>query len=332
MRVIAEIGNANGDLRYVLDAVDQFADAGVWAIKGQMYRADTLVTRTAKPYGNRIKEPATQWEAFSKQLSRYDWAKVHEACEEKGVLFFGSVFDLEAIDLAVFDNWPYIKLASADITYRGLIEAAAYTGIPLIMSTGAATSTEIGRAIKWAQHAYHDVEVTLMVCTLSYPTLHRDANLARIETMRRLFTHPVGYSDHTRDIDVTTRALQHWDAWCVEKHVTLTPNAGGDHDFAATPSDIRLLMEGKATTDNVAVDGSPVIRILDCELAARSQARRSLHASRDLRAGEQLTIDNVKIVRPGDGIDPWLHLDMLGMCVTQPVAADAPITRDLVTE
>jgi len=332
MRIIAEIGNANGDLGYALDAVDQFADAGVWAVKGQMYRADTLTSKTAKPYGKHIKEPSTQWEAFTRQLSRAQWTKVHEAATDKGVLFFGSVFDLDAVDQAVFDDWPFIKLASADITYLGLIESVAATGIPIIMSTGAATSTEIGRALRWAQNVEPDVDITLMVCTLSYPALHRDAHLARIGTMRRLFNHNVGYSDHTRDVDVSGRAFTGWDAWCVEKHVTLTPGKGGDHDFAVTPSQIRLLLNGDTRTDTVAVDGSPTIRILECELAARRGARRSLHAARGIRPGEQLTVDNVKVVRPGTGIDPWRLVEVLGLCVSQPVAEDQPIMRDILTD
>ena len=326
MRVIAEIGNANGDLGYALDCVDQFADAGVWAIKGQMYRADTLVTRTAKPYGHRIKEPSTQWEAFSKQLTRREWDQVHEACDDRGVLFFGSVFDLDAIDHAVADDWPYIKLASADITYKALVASAAFTGIPLIMSTGAATVNEIQRALRWTG----DVDVILMVCTLAYPTLHQDAHLSRIGTIRRLFDRTVGYSDHTRDIDVTVQAFTHWDAWCVEKHVTLTPGEGGDHDFAITPALVREALSEDVPRSDV-VDGSPMIRVHLSEQAARVGARRSLHATRNLRPGDMLTVDNVKVVRPGTGIEPWRYLDVLGERVTASVYADEPIPAEIVT-
>ena len=166
-RVVAEIGSCNGDLALAIDTAQAAIEAGAWMVKGQMYQADTLTTKTAASYGyESIKEKPTQYEAFSNALSYDEWAKVTESVDGR---FFASVFDLEACK-----EYPYhlIKLASADITYKALVEAAAATGAHVIMSTGAATRGEINDAMGWLS----DVDAgngsarpTLLVCTLAYP-------------------------------------------------------------------------------------------------------------------------------------------------------------------
>jgi len=299
-RLIAEIGSANGDITYAFDAIDAFKEAGAWAIKGQLYTAATLVTREAVPYGKGLAEPDTQWEAFANALSYDEWGIVAEYCDAAGIRFFGSVFDLDAVRAGVDQNWSALKIASADITYRPLLEAAAATGMHTILSTGAATGNEVLRAADLFDN------LTLLACTLSYPCAHTDANVSRIATLKELYD-SVGYSDHTRGLAAADYAFR-IGADYVEKHVTLMPGAGGDHDFAVTPADVQRLVSGGVSLTPVGdalVAGDPWIGPRPVELGARHGARRSWTALTDLAAGEELTLDNVGALRPAGGIEPW---------------------------
>ncbi|GAG03819.1 unnamed protein product, partial [marine sediment metagenome] len=169
-RLVAEIGSCNGDLSLAMDTAEAALDAGASWVKGQMFTADRLVTKDAVGYGKKsITEVATQHAAFTRALTYDQWHTVSVVCKGR---FFASVFDLEACVEYPYD-YPFIKIASADITYRALIEAAAGTGRKVIMSTGAATLGEINRARKWIATS----NPVMLACTLSYPTAPRDANV-----------------------------------------------------------------------------------------------------------------------------------------------------------
>ncbi len=205
-RLVAEIGAANGDLQYALDCVAAFAEAGATMIKAQLYTADTLVTEDAKPYGKNLSEPATQHEMFSNSLTYDEWFVVKELCATIGVKFFGSVFDLDAVDAGMQQKWDVFKIASGDITYRRLIEftaqACADTGATLMFSTGGSTFDEVMHARLWIGDVSPDVLAgsEMLVCTLSYPTSLEDANVDRIGTWTTEVVSNVGYSDHTRGL------------------------------------------------------------------------------------------------------------------------------------
>ena len=301
-RLIAEIGSANGSLAYALEAVDEFAKAGAWAIKAQLFRADTLVTRDARPYGTDLQEPATQHEAFSQALSYDDWAVVASRCRDVGVVFFGSVFDADAVDAGIDQLWPAVKIASADITNRPLLEKVAAQDWHIFLSTGASTETEIRRAVG----LFHGVNYTLMACTLAYPCPLVEAHVNRMHTLKYEAPH-VGYSDHTRGIAAADYAYR-IGASVVEKHVTLTPGAGGDHDFGITPVEVNHLIVGDVWT-NDAVDalvaGSDELFVRGVEQKARRLARRSPHALVDIPAGAEVNDGNTIMLRPADGIDPF---------------------------
>ncbi len=334
-QLIAEIGSANGDLQYALDCVAEFTDAGASHIKGQLYTADTLVTRDAKPYGKGLSEPATQHEMFSKTLTYDDWFVVKELCDTVGVKFFGSVFDLDAVNAGVQQKWDVFKIASGDITYRRLIQhtvnACIETDAELILSTGGSTLEEIERAVSWVvevRGASSADKLTLLVCTLSYPTDYADANVSRIQSLQHA-TIQVGYSDHTRGLAAADYAYR-IGATLVEKHVTLTPGAGGDHDFAVTPAQVQALISGNVPTDatvDALVAGDPWIGPIDVEQSARRLARRSPHTTRDIVAGEQVDGSNTVMLRPASGIDPW----QLPMTAAVDIRCGAVVTDGLVT-
>lgn len=319
-KLVAEIGGCNGDLQYALDIVDALKDTGIHAIKAQLFTADTLTTRDAKTYGKGLSEPATQWEAFSKTLSYDDWFVVRELCDTIGIRFFASVFDFDAVLIGVEQKWEAFKVASGDITNQPLIRQTANacleTSAELIMSTGASTLEEIQRAVGWAMEVdgtWWSDRVTLLVCTLSYPTDYADANVSRIQSLQHA-TMQVGYSDHTRGLAAADYAFR-IGASMVEKHVTLTPGAGSDHDFAITPDAVGRLVNSQVETNPVIdalVAGDPEIRVLDCETEARVGARRSIVAAVDIKTGDTLTTDNLAVLRPGGGMEPWQLDDVLG--------------------
>lgn len=321
-RVIAEIGSCDGDLALAVDTAQAALESGAWMVKGQMYQASTLVTRNAPTYGHdSIVEKATQWEAFSDALSYDDWRTVAATTNRR---FFASVFDTEACRHYPYD---YIKIASADITYQGLIEAAALTGKPLIVSTGAATRTEINRMLSWIP----GVPVTLMVCTLSYPCAPKDAHVNRVVALRDNGV-DVGYSDHTRGTAAAHLAFE-LGASMVEKHFTIRPGTGGDHDFAIGPDQLREIVEQKdAVSDAVAAvyGGGTDFGPRPSEMPARQYARRSLHARTDIAAGAALTRDLIDVLRPADGIEPWLVDDLMGVRTTRAILAGEAITTEML--
>ena len=295
-RVVAEIGSCGGDFALAIDTAQAAIDAGAWRVKGQGYTADTLTTKGAPSYGyDSITEPKTQYEAFGNALSADEWWKVADAVQDR---FFLSVFD---------ESWcmdyPYtfIKIASADITYKGLIQVAAATGAHVIMSTGAATVAEINTALGWIP----DTQPTLMVCTLAYPTPPEDANVRRVGLMK--VSHPdTGYSDHTRGVQAADLAFE-YGATLVEKHFTITPDQGGDHDFAIGPDELRQLVNGDVSIPNrQRLLGDSTIGPVPVEAPARQYARRSIHARVDIPTGTTITRDMLHAVRPTGGLGPWL--------------------------
>jgi len=281
-----------------MDTAEAALDAGASYCKGQMFTADRLVTKTAKGYGKAsIAEAPTQHDAFAKSLTYDQWHTVSTVCKGR---FFASVFDLEACE-----DYPYdwIKLASADITYRALVEAAADTGKRLIMSTGAASMCEINRARGWIPRA----NPTMLACTLSYPTEPRDANVNRVTRMKNL-QWDVGYSDHTRGTAAANLAFD-LGASMVEKHFTIVPGTGGDSDFAIGPQDVTdIVSRVDAASDAVTLvyGGSDVVGPRATELPAKERARRSIHALVDIPSGAIVRSDMLTVIRPTGGLDPWL--------------------------
>ncbi len=299
-KLIAEIGSANGDLPFALETVERMAVAGAEYVKGQLYTADMLVTRDAATYGTDLDEPATQYEAFSKTLSYDEWGIVKERCDKLGVTFFGSVFDLEAVQAGVDQDWSAFKIASGDITNKPLLEAVAYAGRHVFLSTGAATESEILRAVKLF------TTVTVMACTLTYPCPLIEANVDRVLTLKGWFG-SAGYSDHTRGIAAADYAYR-IGATFVEKHVTITPGEPGDHMFAIDPAEIRQLVRGDAWGDaavDALVAGDGKVAPIESEKAARLLARRSPVTTTLISHGDIVDESNTIMLRPATGIDPF---------------------------
>ncbi len=307
--LVADIRCADGDLAWALEAVREASKAGVWGVKAQFYTAELLASPSAKPYGAlSLNEPKTQREQYAKQLSDGEWGIVAEACERAGIVFFASVFDDCALALSETLSLPLIKIASGDITNRGLLLDVASCGRPVLLSTGAAFEHEIRRAIEWLQPC----PVLPLACSLEYPTPPVRAYLRRILQLQTLFG-PVGYSNHVPGMNAIVAAKQ-LGVVLVETHFTVTPGGDGDHAFAVTADDILNADWDVQPDDYMTLLGQPhVLGAHSGELKARTGARRSLHAAFDIQVGDVFTADNLVALRPMPGWEPW-RIDFLIGC------------------
>ena len=322
-RVVAEAGaNHNNSVERAVEMAAAAAKAGAWAIKFQLYKAEAISSRNSPKYWSDEVGTATQFEAFklSDHLEYGAYAEVAGACKEFGILFFATPFDSEAVEALERLDVSLYKVASADITNEPLLRSVGSTGKPVLLSTGASNLEEIEQAMTWLD-ATPTVTVPL-ACTLTYPTPDPDANFARIVGLREAFpSFLIGMSDHTLGTDGAWMAAA-LGACCIEKHYTLDtslPNVP-DHAMSVTPVQLAEMVRiaGRASL----LRGSPSLEPCDSELAARTHARRSLVAARDLPAGARLTEHDLTSKRPGSGIPPAELGNLIGRLLVQDVAAD----------
>ena len=197
--VIAEAGaNHNNSVERAIEMSRRAAEAGAWAIKFQLYKADSISVPDSPKYWNDPFGTGSQHEAFklSDQLAYGDYGDIAQACRDLGIAFFATPFDLPAVDALEDIGCALYKIASADITHRPLLEAVAATGKPVLLSTGGATAEEVDQAIEWM--GLGPDKLVLLVCTLTYPTPDEDGHFARIPAFRERFApYLIGMSDHT---------------------------------------------------------------------------------------------------------------------------------------
>jgi pseudaminic acid synthase len=330
--VIAEIsGNHNGDLTRALDIVDAAARHGADAVKLQTYTADTLTIDHDGP-GFRLDgglwSGRTLHELYGEAHTPWEW---HEALFERGraagVTVFSSPFDPTAVELLESLGCPAYKIASPEIVDVGLIEVVAATGKPMVMSTGMATMGEIELALGVARDAGGG-DLLLLHCVSGYPTAPADAGLERIGELAAAFDVPVGFSDHTLGVAVAIAAVA-VGAVAIEKHVTLVRADGGvDAAFSLEPAELGALVDG-ARAAQVAVspgtDGPSPAEMGSFGL------RRSLYVVADVAAGEALTRENVRSIRPAHGLEPRFLPEVLGRPASRDLRRGEPLDWSMVT-
>lgn len=324
--VIAEAGsNHDGRLEKALALVDAAADAGCDAVKFQTFTAEEIAADVPMP--RQFRKWGRSLQDLYRACAMPD--RFHEPilrrAKERGIHFFSSPFSERAVDRLAKLGVPALKIASFELVHLPLIRHAARTGIPLILSTGMAGLGDVERALDAAAGAGAKA-VSLMHCGSSYPLTPKGAHLRAMETMRLAFGVPIGYSDHTLGIGVPVAAAA-IGADLVEKHFTLSRSGKGpDHGFAVETSELKQMVA--AMRDAQAALGLPRKRQQPEEEAYARTYRRSVFAARDIPAGEPLTPDHVKVVRPGSGIEP-LTLELLwGRRLARAVPAGEPLRWD----
>lgn len=328
MKVVAEVGAANGSVAYAIEAAQAAHNAGADMVKYQMYRRDTLVTRDAKTYATALEVPDTQWEDFANTIDYEDWQDVKDACDDIGIEVFWSCFDFDAVDRCEAMGVERYKVASGDITFKQLLHEIGLTGKDVYLSTGASTVAEYRQAVEWIGHD----RVLPFICTLAYPTPWDQAHLDRVRFWRQEVGGEVGWSDHTTGAEALAVAKE-MGAVVAEKHFTITPGAGGeggDHDFAITPDALKQFTDGGTMVTGAQFDtlaGSYYLTPRTIEEKARTGARRALCALVDIKAGDIITADQVTFLRPGTGIPPFLLAQVVGSTAVRDYPAGTQIER-----
>jgi pseudaminic acid synthase len=328
---IAEVSaNHLGSFERAKKIVTAAAQAGASAIKFQTYTADTMtldiddfkVSQDHELWGGR-----RLYSLYQEAHTPWEWhPELFELCRSLNVLPFSSPFDTSAIELLESLNAPMYKIASLETGDHRLIRAVAETGKPLIISTGATEWREIEDLVEVVQKA-GNTDLTLMVCTSSYPSDPLDGHLNRITTLRNHFGVKVGLSDHTLGIGVSIAAIA-LGAVAIEKHITLRRSDGGaDGAFSMEPEEFAMLVK-EGTSAYISL-GNSEWSMQNSEKESR-RLRRSLYIVKDVKEGDAVSHENVRAIRPGAGCAPKLLDGMLGRKFRSDFVAGTPMSPDLV--
>jgi N-acetylneuraminate synthase len=329
--VIAEVSaNHNGSLERALAIVDAAHEAGADAIKLQTYTADTMTIDVDGP-GFRIEgglwDGRTLYELYGEAHTPWEWhAPLFERGRKHGMAVFSSPFDETAVDFLETLDAPAYKIASFELLDLPLIKRVAKAGKPMIMSTGMASLEEIGEAVGAARQAGAG-DVALLHCVSGYPTPASEANLQMIGLLQKQFDVPVGLSDHTLDIGVAVAAVASG-AVLIEKHFTLSRADGGpDSAFSAEPGELAALIRNAAHAAQ-ASRGKGFVRSPSED--ANKSFRRSLYVVADIPLGGKLTRENIRAIRPGYGLAPKYHDQLLGKRVKYAIKRGTPLSWELI--
>ena len=326
--VIAEIGsNHNQSFDLACEMIDAAAESGADAVKFQTFRAASHYSKKSPGFGY-LDNRDTRELIRSLELDRSWQAKLKSHAEKRGLVFFSSPCDSDAIlGLSKLDV-PAYKVASFDLTDDALISEMAAIGKPMILSTGMATWMDIQLAVDAVHRAGND-QIILLQCTSLYPAPAHLSNLNTMASMRAAFGTVVGYSDHTMGGHIPLAAVA-MGAAVIEKHFTLDRALPGpDHAFAIEPDEMADLMQKIREVEAAFGDGlknGP--RAEELEMAEKG--RRSLHASVSIAAGQIIRPEMLVAKRPGLGIPPFLKAQVIGRTARQDIDADDWITWDML--
>lgn len=331
--IIAEMsGNHNGSLERALAIAKAAARSGAHALKLQTYTADTM-TLDIKEGEFFINDPNSPWkgsslyELYKKAYTPWEWHEtIFKKCKELGIICFSTPFDETAVDFLESLGAPCYKIASFENVHLPLIKKAAQTGKPLIISTGMASLEELDEAVGTArQNGCKDL--IFLKCTSSYPSTPKGSNILTIPHIRDFFNCEAGLSDHTPGIGVAVASVA-LGATVVEKHFTLSRADGGvDAAFSIEPEEMRALVQ---ETERAWQSLGKVTYGTTEQEKGSMMFRRSLYIAKDIKAGEVFTKENLRIVRPGNGLAPKHYEALLGKKAARDIKKGTPASWDLV--
>ena len=324
--IIAEAGvNHNGDLDMARRLVDAAADAGADLVKFQTFSADRLVTGYAAKagYQNASSTGAESQHAMLRklELTRAMHETLIEHCAARGIRFFSTAFDLESLDMLLALGADRFKIPSGELTNLPYLRLVGSYGKPLIVSTGMATLGEIEEALGALEKAGTSRDrITVLHCSTEYPTDMRDVNLRAMLAIGDAFGVDVGYSDHTRGIEVAIAAAA-LGASVIEKHFTLDRSLPGpDHKASLEPDELKAMVAAIRNIEAALGDG--LKRPTAAESNNKPAARKSLVANCAIRAGELFSEANLAVKRPGTGLSPMRWDEAVGRAAPRDFAPD----------
>ena len=311
--IIAEAGvNHNGSLETAKQLVRTAKECGADIVKFQTAKLDSLVSKFAEMADYQkanTGKTESQKEMLAKLLLSFeDFTELAAYCKEIGIMFLSTPFDIESIHFLndMQDIW---KIPSGEITNYPYLVEIAKTGKQIILSTGMCELDEIRAAVKVLKDNGAE-DITILHCTTEYPAPLAEVNLNVMETLRNEFGCKVGYSDHTKGIEISLAAVA-MGAEVIEKHFTLDKNMPGpDHKASLEPDELKALVDGIRNIE--IAKGSADKRPTASEIKNRAVARKSIVAARNIKQGEIFTEENLTTKRPGDGVSPMKWNDVIG--------------------
>ena len=311
--IIAEAGvNHNGSFELACKLVDAAKAAGVDCIKFQTFKSENLVSHSAQKaeYQKDTTGEGSQVDMLKKlELSYDEFLKLKEYCDQVGICFLSTPFDFDSIVFLNSIEMPFWKIPSGEITNYPYLVALAKTGKPVVMSTGMCEMEEIEEAIKVLRDN-GTKDIKLLHCNTEYPTPFEDVNLKAMETIRNAFGLEVGYSDHTKGIEVPIAAVA-LGATVIEKHFTLDRNMEGpDHKASLEPDELAKMVQSIRNIEKSLGTGDK--KPSASEKKNIAVARKSIVAKTAIKCGDELSEANITVKRPGNGISPMRWNELIG--------------------
>ena len=330
--IIAEAGvNHNGSMENAFRLVDAAADAGVDYIKFQTFKAEKLVSGSAKKAVYQIQNTRnaeeTQLQMLQKlELSHEQHSQLIAYCQKKNIQFFSTAFDLDSLEYLHKVGLKMVKIPSGEITNLPYLRKAARLFRQVILSTGMTTISEIKDAVTvFTEAGIPKENITILHCNTEYPTPMDDVNLKAMLHIQEVFATEVGYSDHTLGIEVPDAAVA-LGASIVEKHFTLDKKMNGpDHSASLEPDELKAMVSAIRNLEK-ALSGSGMKEVSPSEQKNMAIARKSIVATKEIHKGELFTEDNIGVKRPGTGISPMKWDEVIGKVSQQDFAEDELIT------
>jgi len=311
--VIAEGGlNHNGDINIAKKLIDSAKECGANAIKFQTYKTENFVRETNQ-YFDVFKNAELNFEQFE-ELKNYS--------KNIGLTFFSTPFDIESAEFLNQLEIPCFKIASSDLTNLPLITKIAKMQKPMIISSGLSTMNEINDAVNCCLFEGNN-QIALLHCVANYPAQPNEVNMNVINTLKKTFGFPIGYSDNGESslVDIVAVSMG---ANIIEKHFTLDKKMSGpDHGFSIDPNGLKSLISQIHEIDQMKGDGIKIPQF--SEIKNRLTIRKSITAKRDLQQGEKIQEGDISIKRPADGIEPKYLTMILGKTVNTNIKKDSPI-------
>ncbi|TYB78759.1 pseudaminic acid synthase [Bizionia myxarmorum] len=332
--IIAELScNHNGKLDLALKTIDAMHEAGADCVKLQTSKPDSItIDCSAESFiikGGTLWDGKTLFELYQQVYTPWEWhEEIKNYVESKGMVFFSSPFDLKAVDFLEELGVPAYKIASFEITDIPLIEYTAKKGKPIIISTGIATEQDIELAIQTCKNVGNE-DVIILKCTSAYPTPLEEVNLKVIPDIRKRFNCLVGLSDHTMGTIVPLGAVS-LGAKVIEKHFILDRSLGGpDAAFSMEPAEFKEMVDTVRMMEKAL---GKVTYELSEKVMKNKQFARSLFITEDVKENTIITAENVKSIRPGNGLHPKYYNEILGKTFNQQLLRGTPLTIEMINK
>lgn len=324
--IIAEAGvNHNGSLDLAKELVLAAKRAGADYVKFQTSVPEKLISKVAKMaeyQKTNIGKEESQLEMLRKLVLKLeDFSVLKEYCDQQGIKFMSTPFDLTSIDVLVPLGMDYWKIPSGEITNLPYLRKIAKLHQPVILSTGMSCLGEIEDALRvLTEEGVNKEQISLLHCNTEYPTPFEDVNLKAMLTLKECFGVRVGYSDHTRGIEVPIAAVA-MGAEIIEKHFTLDKTLPGpDHVASLEPQELKAMVDSIRNIEKAT--GSGIKQVSSSEKKNIAIARKSIIAARDIKAGETFTEENLTVKRPGNGINPMRWDEVIGQVAKRDFVED----------